>query len=401
MEPIDLTAYSVIALKDVDEAVRNGASEILTRAKVALTPSAREAIQKHGIVMRAADRPASASGAGSNAGRPGVQAASSGWGASCGVGARRTHASAPAGAGTAAAATDQARRPPVSQAVRDLFNSPEAEAIKAEIVATGQKLWHRQYVDGNGGNISYRIGPNEVICTPTLLSKADLRPEDLSLVDLEGNELIGTRARTSEIFLHLEIYKAQPKAKAVVHCHPPHATAYAVIGRVPPSAVIPEFDVFVGRVAYTPYETPGTRKFAQTVLPFVQNYNTILLGNHGIVCWADTVTHAEWYAEVLETYCWTLTIASQLGVPFTRIPPEKEAELLEIKHRLGLPDPRFNPEACRLGEMAGEEPGVIVVAPPPPCDYNGSPSDEMDLDAIVRDVTAAVLTTLERRGVRT
>ena len=84
--------------------------------------------------------------------------------------------------------------------------------------------------------------------------------------------------------------------------------------------MIPEFDVFVGRVACTQYETPGTKKFAETVLPFVQDYNTVLLGNHGIVCWADTVTHAEWYAEVLETYCWTLTIASQLGVPFARIP---------------------------------------------------------------------------------
>ncbi|HEY3381805.1 MAG TPA: class II aldolase/adducin family protein [Vicinamibacterales bacterium] len=386
MEPMDLTAYGVIAMKDVDTAVREGATEILTRERVVLTPSAREAVLRHGIVLRAVDHDASS-----------------------GVRARRTRSGAPAGAATDAAVptvlpaapAELSTRPPVSRAVRDLFNSPEAVAIKDEIVTTGQKLWRRQFVDGNGGNISYRLGPNEVICTPTLLSKADLRPEDLCLVDLDGNELIGIRARTSEIFLHLAIYKAQPKAKAVVHCHPPHATAYAVIGRVPPSAVIPEFDVFVGRVAYAPYETPGTKKFAQTVLPFVQNYNTVLLGNHGIVCWADTVTHAEWYAEVLETYCWTLTIASQLGVPFSRIPAEKEADLLELKQRLGLPDPRFNPEACRLREMAAEEPGAIVVAPPPGCVYDERPPDEMDLDAIVRDVTEAVVTILERRGFKT
>jgi hypothetical protein len=96
-----------------------------------------------------------------------------------------------------------------------------------------------------------------------------------------------------------------------------------------------------------------------------------------------------------------LTIASQLGVPFSRIPAAKEAELLKIKKRLGLPDPRFNPEACRLGEMAAEEPGVIVVAPPPPCVYDESPSDQIDLDAIVRDVTDAVVAALERRGFTT
>jgi L-fuculose-phosphate aldolase len=392
METMDLTAFGVIALKDVEAAARDGAREILTRAKVALTPSAREALDRSGIAVRASGSPAV---------RPSVPRAGGDRGASCRTGFGRSDARPPSGAASAAAVTQQAPRPSVSQAIRDLFSSPEAEAIKAEIVATGKKLWRRQYVDGNGGNISYRIGPNEVICTPTLLSKADLRPEDLSLVDLDGQELIGTRARTSEIFLHLEIYKAQPKAKAVVHCHPPHATAYAVIGRVPPSEVIPEFDVFVGKVAYAPYETPGTKKFAQTVLPYVQDYNTILLGNHGIVCWADTVTHAEWYAEVLETYCWTLTIASQLGVPFTRIPADKAADLLKIKQRLGLPDPRFHPEACRLGEMEGEEPGSIVVAPPPACVYDEDVSDTVDLDALVRDVTDVVVAALEQRGFKT
>jgi uncharacterized protein with HEPN domain len=109
----------------------------------------------------------------------------------------------------------------------------------------------------------------------------------------------GNRARTSEILLHLEIYKEVPAAKGVVHCHPAHATAYAITGRVPPTCVIPEYDVFIGKVAVSPYETPGTRKFAETVIPYVKNHNTVLLANHGIICWADTVTHAEWFAEVV------------------------------------------------------------------------------------------------------
>jgi L-fuculose-phosphate aldolase len=222
--------------------------------------------------------------------------------------------------------------------------TPEAEAIKKEICAVGRKLWMRQFVDGNGGNISYRIGPNEVICTPTLVSKYDLTPEDMSLVDLEGNQIAGTKPRTSEIFLHLEIYKAVPEAKACVHCHPPHATAYAITGAFPPNLVIPEFEVFVGKVAISPYETPGTAAFAQTVLPYVKTHNTVLLANHGIICWADTVTHAEWYAEVLETYCWTLMLAAQLGVPISHISEQQGADLLAIKKKLGCPtSARFDP----------------------------------------------------------
>ena len=218
-----------------------------------------------------------------------------------------------------------------------LFTSREAGAIKEEICAVGKKLWLRQFVDGNGGNISYRIGPNEVLCTPTKLSKFDLTPKDICMTDLNGVQIAGTSKRTSEVLLHLEIYKAMPLARSVLHCHPPHATAYAATGLVPPAGVLPEFEVFVGKVAIAPYETPGTQAFAETVLPYVKQHNTILLANHGVVCWADTPTGAEWRAEILETYCWTLMIAAQLGAPIARIPEDKIRELITIKNNMGVP----------------------------------------------------------------
>ena len=90
------------------------------------------------------------------------------------------------------------------------------------------------YVDGNGGNISYRIGPNEVLCTPTLVSKCDLTPDDLCMVDLDGNQIAGTKPRTSEIFLHLEIYKAVPEAKACVAL--PSASCHRIRHHRPRSA---------------------------------------------------------------------------------------------------------------------------------------------------------------------
>jgi L-fuculose-phosphate aldolase len=232
----------------------------------------------------------------------------------------------------------------------EFFRSPAIRALKEEMVRTGKKLWQRQYVDGNGGNISARISPRWVICTPTMCSKADVTTDHISLVDLESSQICGDRPRTSEILLHLEIYKAVPEAKAVIHCHPPHATAHAIAGVIPQGNLLPEQEVFVGPVALTPYETPGTIEFARTILPVVKKHNTILLENHGVVSWADTITHAEWLIEVLETYCKTVMIAGRLRSPLKEIPPEKIADLLAIKRKLGLPDARYadDPEAVEM-----------------------------------------------------
>lgn len=354
---IDLKGKKLIVLRDAESAKAAGASAIEVADGIVITPSAREFLAHHKIALV-------------NAGH------------SC-----PNRASDNAANGTSITQPSGGRPVPNPK----LFYTPEAEAVKKEICAVGQKLWMRQFVDGNGGNISYRIGPNEVICTPTLVSKYDLTPDDLSLVDLEGNQIAGTRPRTSEIFLHLEIYKAVPEAKAAVHCHPPHATAYAITGRVPPNLVVPEFEVFVGKVALSPYETPGTTKFAQTVLPFVKEHNTVLLANHGIVCWADTVTHAEWYAEVLETYCWTLMIASQLGAPISFISEQQESDLLAIKKKLGLPDSRFDPRGmkeCQLSDL--EVPSSIALAPESCRGAHPVPGNS-DVDHIVQAVTDAVM----------
>jgi L-fuculose-phosphate aldolase len=220
-------------------------------------------------------------------------------------------------------------------------NSPEAHALRLEIIAVGRKLWERQYVDGNGGNISVRLGERSLLCTPTMMSKRDMEPADICLSDLDGNILAGDRMRTSELLLHLEIYRSNPMARAVVHCHPPYATAFAMTGTLPEIGLISEYEVSIGPAAVAAYETPGTQAFAETVRPFVRDHNTILLSNHGIVCWADTVTHAEWFVETFDTYCKTYLIAQQIGKPLQFLPAKKIEELLEIKRRLGLPDARM------------------------------------------------------------
>jgi len=363
VKSINIAGKKLISMRDAQDAHRAGANQILVCDNCVVTPSARDFLAQNNIAVVPATKAASSAPAPAAYSAPAAAAA----------------------AKPAARATSNPR----------LFSTPEAEAIKKEICAIGRKLWMRQFVDGNGGNISYRIGPNEVLCTPTLVSKYDLTPDMISLVDLEGNQIAGTAPRTSEIFLHLEIYKAVPEAKSCVHCHPPHATAYAITGKVPPNMIIPEFEVFVGKVAISPYKTPGTAEFAQTVIPYVRDHNTVLLGNHGIVCWADTVTHAEWYAEVLETYCWTLLIASQLGVPISHISEQQGNDLLAIKKKLGLPDARFDTsrmKECQLADL--EMPGAIALTPSPcdgPTSPSGSSPSQADLEALVKQVTDAVM----------
>lgn len=232
-----------------------------------------------------------------------------------------------------------------------------ADVVRTEIIDVGRKLWQRGYVDGNGGNVSVRLGPNYVLCTPTMMSKRDIQPADICLSDLEGNIVAGDRPRTSELLLHLEIYKAEPRARAVVHCHPPYATAFAMTGSAPPAGYISEYEILIGPAAVAPYETPGTQAFAESVRPLVREHNAILLTNHGVVCWADTATHAEWLVEVLDNYCKTYLIAQQIGKPLIPIPDEKIQEILAIKRRLGFPDARMNlrPDAPMTNLRTSEE----------------------------------------------
>jgi L-fuculose-phosphate aldolase len=402
MKSVDLK-QRVVSARDVEAAAKSGATTLRAGAGAIVTPAARDLVRKLGLSLENGNGNGNGAGAGGAGGRVaggsrrvagsgGNEATTAaGQGAYGSGGGQGVEGACREGAQGACSCSRHNVKP--GSDIEQHFFSPEAEEIKKEIVAVGKKLWQRAYVDGNGGNISYRIGENRVICTPTLFSKADLTPDDLCLVDLDGNQIVGCRPRTSEILMHLEIYKAEPKAKGVVHCHPPHATAYAITGRVPPTCVIPEHEVFVGRVALVPYQTPGTHEFADAIVPFVKDHNSILLQNHGIVCWADTVTHAEWYAEVLDTYCQTLMYAQQLGAPLTRIPDEKAADLLAIKKKLGLPDARHDMKECQLCDLP-EPPGTIARPPFPLRAAGTAATDDGDVESIVQAVTDAVMKAL-------
>ena len=122
--------------------------------------------------------------------------------------------------------------------IEKFFDSPALQILKERICDIGRRLWQRDYTDGNGGNITIRVGDNLALCTPTLICKGFMKPEDMCLVDLDGRQLAGARKRTSEAMTHFGIMKRQPACKACVHAHPPHATAFAIANVDIPSCLI-------------------------------------------------------------------------------------------------------------------------------------------------------------------
>ncbi len=218
-----------------------------------------------------------------------------------------------------------------------------AHRIKQDICEIGRRLYDKGFAAANDGNITVRISDNEVLCTPTMHSKGFLKPEDISTVDMTGKQLSGIKKRSSEALLHLEIYKQRADVKSVVHCHPPHATAFAVAREPIPQCVLPEVEVFLGDVPITKYETPGGQAFADTIIPFVDKTNVIILANHGTVSFGENVERAYWWTEILDAYCRILMLAKQLG-NVSYFNETKERELLELKAKWGFADPRNTKE---------------------------------------------------------
>jgi len=212
--------------------------------------------------------------------------------------------------------------------------------IRGEICEIGRRLYARDFAAGNDGNISCRLSDDTVLCTPTLICKGLMEPDDLCAVDFAGQQLSGEREPTSEVRLHLEIYKADPAVNAVVHCHPPHATAFAVAHEDIPSGILPEIEVFVGIAPRVAYATPGSADFAAAVRSFVGQASTVVLSNHGTLSWAPSLERAYWQTEMLDSYCRILILAKLLG-NVERIAAPELRELLALREKVGAgPDPR-------------------------------------------------------------
>jgi len=360
---------NVISIRDLQEMVRNGQDINNLPADAIITPSARDYL--YDLQMNGGAK----------------------------VAATRSAAAPAAPAAAAPVATDKLTPPsktlnsksPKAE-LEAFFNSAYAHNLKLQICEMGKRLWAREYVDGNGGNMAIRVGEDIAICTPTLVSKGSLKPEDMCLVDFEGNQLLGTKKRTSEILMHLQMMKRQPKAVATCHCHPPYATAFAMVGIAPPTCMLPEYEVFCA-VGVAPYRTPGSPEMGKLVAELTDQYNTILMSSHGVVTWShNNIEEAYWRMEIIEAYCRTIVVAGQLGRPINTFTGPQMKELLNIKQSLGFVDPRYNMKECELCDSGDWRPGATSQT-----NTSETPTVGLDADAeaVVKAITDQILAQLK------
>lgn len=208
--------------------------------------------------------------------------------------------------------------------------------VRREIVRVCRRLYERGLIAGPDGNVSVRISRDHVLITPRGFSKADVEEHDLVLVTLDGTRIGGRHEASSEIAMHLAVYRAREDVGAVVHAHPPVATGFAVAGFGLPGNVLPELAVQVGDVPFVPYATPGTDALPAVMAPWLPNYEAFLLANHGATTLGRTLTEAHQRMECVEHSANILLTARLLGR--VNALGAEDARVLEAARRRGLAD---------------------------------------------------------------
>jgi L-fuculose-phosphate aldolase len=187
------------------------------------------------------------------------------------------------------------------------------EQVRADIVEVGRRLWERGYVASNDGNISVRLDEQRLITTPKSVSKGFMTPDMMVVTDLDGRKIAGERDPSSELKMHLEVYRNRPDARAVVHAHPPTATGFAVAGIALDRAVLAEVITTLGSIPIAEYATPSTQELPDAVRKYVKAHDGLLLANHGALAIAGDVMSAYYRMETIEHFAKISLVAHTLG----------------------------------------------------------------------------------------
>jgi len=202
--------------------------------------------------------------------------------------------------------------------------------IKSQIIHVCRRIYQREMVASNDGNVTVRAEEDRIVATPSGMSKGFLREEDLVLTDMDGNIIEGKdRSVTSEIKIYCNIYRNRPDVKAAVHAHPLHATAYAAAGKTVDSKVLPESLLSLGEVPLVPYGTPGTDELAAQVEKYLDRHEVFLLANHGALALGRNVIEAYHRMECLEHTARILFLAETLGGAI-QLTPEQIADIFKV-----------------------------------------------------------------------
>lgn len=216
-------------------------------------------------------------------------------------------------------------------------NMQTEQQIKEEICHIGKRIYDHGMVAANDGNISVKVGENEVLCTPTGVSKGFMTPEMICKVDLDGNILEAAEGYkpSSEVKMHLRVYKEREDVVSVVHAHPMYGTAFAVAGIPLTAKIMPEAVLGLGEVPIAEYGTPSTMEIPDAVAKYLPSYDAVLLANHGALSYGDSLLGAYHKMESLEFYAKLLFLSRQLGGP-KELPQEEVTKLYGMRKQYGL-----------------------------------------------------------------
>ena len=212
------------------------------------------------------------------------------------------------------------------------------EQIRADIVEAGRRLYARSYIASNDGNISARLDERRLITTPKSVSKGFMTPDMMVIVDYDGAKVSGERDPSTELPMHLEIYRHRPDVGAVVHAHPPVATGFAVAGIPLTRAVLAEVITTLGSIPIAEYGTPSTSELPEAVRKYIRAHDGLLLANHGAVTCGKDVMTAYFNMERIEHFATISLVARTLGREHL-ISREEVERLQGLRSFYGVPAP--------------------------------------------------------------
>lgn len=212
---------------------------------------------------------------------------------------------------------------------------PREDEARAALVAVGRRLYERRILVSTEGNMSVRLQDGTILATPSGVNKGFLQPADLVLISPDGRPVGGGKP-SSELLMHLTIYREREDVHAVVHAHPPVATGYAVAGRPLPTGVLAEVVTSLGCIPIAPYGTPSTEELATAVAEPIRTYDALLLANHGALTVGESLEQAEERMYQLEHFAEISLVSHLLGGPRT-FTTEELQRLSRLRERSGAP----------------------------------------------------------------
>ena len=231
---------------------------------------------------------------------------------------------------------------------------------RQDIIEVGRLVYEKGWVAANDGNITVRMGEGRFLATPTGVSKGMMHPDDLIIVDGEGNKIQGRKNQTSEFAMHLTVYNLRPDIGGVVHAHPPVATGYAAAGKALNLALLPEVIIGLGCVPLADYGLPGTDELTKPMLPLIPKYDALMMGNHGAVCYGEDIWKAFFRMETVEHFARIALVAELLGG--AKVLPRSEVDkLLDSRTRYGVKTRSGGVYGCPLvAEDVGQSDRISV-----------------------------------------